>query len=54
MSDQGEDHLITPKNSALILVDYRLPQVTFIVSMDHRLLVENIVAVARLAKLYER
>ncbi len=50
--DQVEDHLITPKNSALLIIDYQPPQVSSIVSMDHRTLVSNIVAVARLAKLY--
>ena len=50
--DQLEDHLITPKNSALLIIDYQPPQVSSIVSMDHRTLVENIVATARLAKLY--
>src|SRR5260370_6173700 len=50
--DQVEDHLITPKNSALLIIDYQPPQVSSIVSMDHRSLVSNIVAVARLAKLY--
>src|SRR6266852_3459450 len=51
--DQVEDHLITPKNSALNIIDYQPPQLSSIVSMDHRTLVSNIVAVARLAKLYE-
>jgi len=50
--DQVEDHLITPKNSALLIIDYQPPQVSSIVSMDHRTLVENIVGVARLVKLY--
>ncbi len=50
--DQVEDHLITPKNAALLIIDYQPPQVSSIVSMDHRTLVSNIVAVARLAKLY--
>jgi len=50
--DQVEDHLITPKNAALLLIDYQPPQVSSIVSMDHRTLVSNIVATARLAKLY--
>ena len=50
--DQVEDHLITPKNSALLIIDYQPPQVSSIVSMDHRTLVSNIVAVARLAKLF--
>src|SRR5258708_38927190 len=50
--DQVEDHLITPKNAALLIIDYQPPQVSSIVSMDHRTLVANIVAVARLAKLF--
>jgi len=37
-----EDHLITPKNAALLIIDYH--QVSSIVSMDHRTLVSNIVA----------
>src|SRR6266516_5771079 len=52
MRDQVEDHLITPKNSALLIIDYQPLQVSSIVSMDHRTLVANIVAVAKLAKLY--
>jgi nicotinamidase-related amidase len=50
--DPVEDHLITPKNSALLIIDYQPPQVSSIVSMDHRTLVANIVAVAHAAKLY--
>ena len=50
--DQVKDHLITPKNSSLILIDYQPPQVASIVSIDHRTLVANIVAVAKLAKVY--
>ena len=50
--DQVEDHLITPKNSALIIIDYQPPQVSSIASMDHLTLVANIVDVAKLAKLY--
>src|SRR5260370_38571668 len=52
MRDQVEDPLITPKNAALLIIDYQPPQVSSIVSMDHRTLVANIVATARLAKLY--
>src|SRR5260221_7620394 len=50
--DPVEDHLITPKNAALIIIDYQPPQVSSIVSMDHRTLVANIVATARLAKVF--
>src|SRR2546430_15174210 len=52
MRDQVEDHLITPKNAALLIIDYQPPQVSSIVSMDHRTLVANIVAIARLAKVF--
>jgi nicotinamidase-related amidase len=50
--DQVEDHLLTPKNSTLIIIDYQPPQVSSIVSMDHLTLVSNIVATARLAKVF--
>ena len=50
--EQVEDHLLTPKNSALLIIDYQPLQVSSIVSMDRRTLVTNIVAVAKVAKLY--
>jgi nicotinamidase-related amidase len=50
--DQVEDHLLTPKNSALLIIDYQPVQVSSIASMDRRTLVTNIVAVAKAAKLY--
>jgi nicotinamidase-related amidase len=50
--DQANDHLLTPKNSALIVIDYQPDQVGSIASMDRRDLVLNIVAVARTAMLY--
>ncbi len=50
--DQVEDHLLTPKNCALIVIDYQPVQVGSVASMDRRELVTNIVAVARTAKLY--
>jgi nicotinamidase-related amidase len=51
--DQAEDHLLTPRNAALIIIDYQPVQVGSIASMDRRTLVTNIVAVARTAKLYD-
>ena len=51
--DQVEDHLLTPKNAALVIIDYQPVQVTSVASMDRRTLVENIVAVAKTAKLYD-
>ena len=52
MRDQVGDHLITPKNSVLLIIDYQPVQVSSIASMDRRTLVANIVAVAKTAKLY--
>jgi nicotinamidase-related amidase len=52
MRDQVEDHLLTPNNSALIIIDYQPLQVSSIASMDRRTLVTSIVAVAKAAKLY--
>jgi nicotinamidase-related amidase len=52
MRDQVEDHLLTPKNSAFLIIDYQPLQVSSIASMDRRTLVTNIVAVAKAAKLY--
>jgi nicotinamidase-related amidase len=50
--DLLRDHLLTPQNSALIIIDYQPIQVTSVASMDRRELVTNIVAVARTARLY--
>jgi nicotinamidase-related amidase len=50
--DQEKDHLLTPKNCALAVIDYQPVQVNSIVSMDRQRLVNNIVAVARIAKAY--
>jgi nicotinamidase-related amidase len=50
--DPLADHLITPQNSALILIDYQPSQVQAVRSMDQDLLVENIVSTVKLAKLF--
>jgi len=47
--DPKEDHLISPENSALILIDYQPLQVNSVRSMDHEELVKNIVNVAKIA-----
>jgi len=41
------DHLLTPQNAALIIIDYQPTQVNSIKSMDHQVLVEHIVTVAK-------
>lgn len=40
--DPVTDHLLTPQNSALIVIDYQPSQVQMVQSMDHDLLVRNI------------
>lgn len=50
--DPLQDHLLTPKNCAVVIIDYQPVQVTSVASMDRRTLVANIVALAKTAKLY--
>lgn len=51
--DPRADHLLTPQNSALVIIDFQPVQVHSIASaIDKRLLVANITAVARTARLY--
>ncbi len=50
--DPNNDHLLTPRNSALIIIDYQPVQVNSIASMDRQLLVNNIVGVAKAAIAY--
>ena len=50
--DQVDDHLITPQNSALLIIDYQPNQLSAVASTDHLTVVANIVAVAKVAKLY--
>ncbi len=47
-----EDHLLTPQNSALIVIDYQPTQANSIKSMDHQVLVSNIGTVAQTAIAY--
>ena len=50
--DQVGDHLITPKNSALVVIDYQPSQIAAVRSMDRDLLLKNVVSIAKLAKLF--
>ena len=50
--DPVADRLLTPQNSALIVIDYQPRQVESVNSMDRDLLIRNIVSVARAAKVY--
>ncbi|MBW8815012.1 MAG: hydrolase [Caulobacterales bacterium] len=52
LRDPATDHLLTPQNAALVIIDFQPVQVSSIQSMEKRALVANITAVARTAKLY--
>jgi len=50
--DPVTDHLLTPQNAALIIVDFQPVQIASVAAMDRRVLIHNIVAVTRTAGLY--
>ena len=50
--DPQTDHLLTPQNSAFIIIDYQPVQVNSIASMDRQLLLNNIAGAARAAVAY--
>src|SRR5450755_83212 len=50
--DPRADHLLTPENSALIIIDYQPSQLQLVKSIDHDLLMRNITSVSQLAKLF--
>ena len=50
--DPKADDLLTPENSAFIIIDYQPVQVNSIASMDRQLLVNNIVGTAKAAVAY--
>jgi nicotinamidase-related amidase len=51
--DPVGDHLLTPQNSALVLIDYQPPQFSAVSSIDPGLLLENIVSVVKTAKAFD-
>lgn len=51
--DPLTDPLLTPKNAALVVIDYQPSQIQTVSSMDRELLLDNIVSVARLARTYD-
>ncbi len=51
--DPAKDHLLTPQNSAFIIIDYQPVQVNSIASMDRQLLVNNITGAAKAAVTYK-
>lgn len=50
--DAKSDHLITPENAAVVIIDFQPVQVSDIKSMDQAEMVENVVKLAKAAKLY--
>jgi nicotinamidase-related amidase len=46
------DHLLTPQNTALLVIDYQPGQFAAVSSMDRDLLLANIVSTAKIAKLF--
>jgi len=51
--DPTIDALLTPDNAALLVIDYQPSQISTVKSMDHELLLDNIVSVARIGKTYD-
>ncbi len=51
--DPVKDRLLTPENSALIIIDYQPVQVNSIASMDRQLLINNIVGTAKAGVAYD-
>jgi nicotinamidase-related amidase len=46
------DHLLTPQNAALVVIDYQPSQFAAVESMDRDLLLENIVSTVKTAKAF--
>lgn len=51
--DQINDHLLTPKNAALIIIDYQPPQLFTTASMDRQVMIENMKALIKTAKNFQ-
>jgi nicotinamidase-related amidase len=50
--DPVGDHLLTPENSALVVIDYQPSQFAGVRSIDRDLLLENIVSTVTIAKAF--
>ena len=51
--DPVADHLLTPQNSALVVIDYQPSQFAGVRSMDRDLLLDNIVSTVKTAKAFD-
>ena len=50
--DPVGDHLLTPQNAALLVIDYQPGQFGAVSSIDQDLLLENVVSTVKIAKLF--
>jgi nicotinamidase-related amidase len=50
--DPVADHLITPQNAALLLIDYQPSQIAAVHSMDPQLMLKNAVSTVKLARTF--
>jgi hypothetical protein len=48
--DPLADHLITPENAAFLFIDYQPAQLATVRSVDHSLLVKNVISTVRAIK----
>jgi nicotinamidase-related amidase len=46
------DHLLTPENAALLVIDYQPSQFAGVQSIDRDLLLENVISTVKIAKLF--
>jgi nicotinamidase-related amidase len=51
--EQVNDHLLAPKNAAMVFIDYQPAQISAVSSMDLQLLVDNVVRVAKIGKAFD-
>src|SRR3954464_8701805 len=50
--DPLADHLLTPANAALAVIDYQPSQIEAVRSIDHDLLLKNVISTVKVAKLF--
>lgn len=50
--DQIGDHLLTPQNAAMVVIDYQPSQFAGVQSIDRDLLLENVISTVKIAKLF--
>jgi nicotinamidase-related amidase len=52
LRDPLADHLITPQNAAMVVIDYQPSQIAAVRSMDSGLVTKNIVSTVKTAKAF--